>query len=390
VGAQTVKIPTYYNLRNLKVRATATALTAGGIAITVGVVVVVAGLLAGLNHAFAFNGDPLNVLLLRKGLDTEYASSVTKESFQIVKTLPALALSEDGQPMASLEVVTGIVLSRRDGSGDTNVTLRGITSQGIQLRPKVKLIEGRWFNEGQREMVAGQSLKKRFDVAVGSKVFFGRGEWTVVGVFGNNGAAQESELWSDVNQVAGESPRPHFSSMLVRAKNSAGVSDLLQSVATDPRLALATFREPDYYRHQTLAGNSMKFIGLFIAAIMGAGSCFAAANAMYASVAYRTHEIAVLRVVGFSRPQILGSFLLESTAMAFLGGVLGVLLLLPFQGFTTGTFNSFTFSEMIFKLEITPLVVAFALGAALLMGIIGGMMPAWSASRQDIVATLRQ
>jgi putative ABC transport system permease protein len=155
-------------------------------------------------------------------------------------------------------------------------------------------------------------------------------------------------------------------------------------------LGLATFREPDYYRGQTLAGDSMKFIGLFIAVIMAAGSCFAAAHAMYASVAYRVHEIALLRVVGFSRAQILSSFLLESTAMALLGGILGVLLLLPFHGFTTGTMNAFTFSEMIFKLEITPLVVAIALGAAVLMGIVGGIMPAWSASRQDIVVTLRQ
>ncbi len=385
-----VKIPTYYNIRNLKVRAGATFLTAGGIAITVGVVVAVAGLLAGLNRAFATNGDPLNVLLLRKGLDTEYASSVSKESFQTVKTLSGLALSEDGQPMASLETVAGIVLSRRDGSGDTNVTLRGMDTHGIQLRPKVKMIEGRWFNAGQREMVAGQSLKTRFDVSVGSKVFYGRGEWTVVGIFANRGAAQESELWADVNQVAGESPRPHFSSILIRAKSPAAVSDILQAVATDQRLGLATFREPDYYRRQTLAGDSMKFIGLFIAVIMAAGSCFAAANSMYASVAYRVHEIALLRVVGFSRAQILGSFLLESAVMAFLGGVLGVLLLLPFHGFTTGTMNAFTFSEMIFKLEITPLVVAISLGAAVFMGIVGGIMPAWSASRQDIVVTLRQ
>ena len=385
-----MKIPSYYNFRNLKVRATATALTAGGIAITVGVVVAVAGLLAGLNRALAFNGDPFNVLLLRKGLDSEYASSVSKESFQIVKTLPGLALAEDGQPMASLEVVTGIVLSRRDGSGDTNVTLRGIDVHGIQLRPKVKMIEGRWFTSGQREMVAGQSLKTRFAVTVGSKVFFGRGEWTVVGIFANNGTAQESELWSDANQVAGESPRPHFSSMLIRAKNSAAVSDLLQAVASDQRLGLAAFREPDYYRKQTLVGDSVKFVGLFIAVIMAAGSCFAAANAMYTSVAYRTHEIAVLRIVGFSRAQILGSFLLESTVMAFLGGILGVLLLLPFHGFTTGTMNASTFSEMIFRLEITPLVVVIALGAAVVMGIVGGMMPAWSASRQDIVVALRQ
>jgi putative ABC transport system permease protein len=385
-----VKIPSYYNFRNLRVRASATVLTAGGIAITVGIVIVVAGLVAGLNRAFASNGDPRNLLLLRKGLDTEYASSVTRESFQIVKNLPGIALADDKQPLASLEVVTGIVLSRRDRSGDTNVTLRGLAPQGIQLRPDAKMMEGRWFNAGQREMVAGQSLRTRFDVSVGSKVFFGRGEWTVVGIFANNGTVQESELWADVNQVAGESPRPHFSSILVRTVNPSTVSDILRTTENDQRLGLAVFREPDYYRRQMLVGDSMKFVGVFIALIMGVGSCFAAANAMYASVAYRAHEIALLRVVGFSRTQILSSFLLESTAMAFLGGILGVLLLLPFHGFTTGTMNAFTFSEMIFRLEITPLVVAIGLGAAVLMGIVGGIVPAWSASRQDIVVTLRQ
>lgn len=385
-----MKIPFYYNVRNLKIRSSATLLTSAGIAVTVGIVMAVAGLMSGLSHAFVRNGDDLNVLLLRKGLNTEYASNVTKESFQVVKTLPQVAQSVEGQPLASLEVVSGIVLARRDGSGDTNVTLRGIDAAGIQLRPRTKIIEGRWFAQGQREMVAGKALTTRFDVSVGSKIVFGRGEWTVVGIFANNGAVQESELWADTSQISGDSPRPHFSSILVRAKDETALSQLLQTAGNDPRLGLVGFREPDYYRRQTSAGDNVKFVGFFVAIIMAIGSCFAAANAMYSSVAYRIHEVALLRILGFSRRQILGSFVLESALMAFLGGIVGILVLLPFHGLTTGTFNPLTFSEMIFRLEITPVVVAIALGTALVMGILGGIMPAWFAARQDVVATLRQ
>jgi len=385
-----MKIPIYYNVRNLKIRKGATVLTSAGIAITVGIVVAVAGLLSGLNRAFEANGESLNVLLLRKGLSTEYASNITKEAFQVVKTRPEIASSIDGQPLASLEVVTGIVLPRRDGSGDTNVTVRGINAPGIELRSKTRIIEGRWFNAGQREMVAGQALRSRFDVNLGTKVVFGRGEWTIVGIFADKGAVQESELWADTAQITGDSPRPHFSSILLRAKDEAAVSQLIQGIANDPRLGLTAFREPDYYQQQTSAGASVKFVGFFVAFIMAIGSCFAAANAMYSAVAYRSNEVALLRVLGFSRHQILGSFILESALIALLGGVAGILLLLPFHGFTTGLFNPFTFSEMIFKLEITPLVVSLALATAVLMGILGGIMPAWFAARQEVVATVRK
>ncbi len=384
-----MNIPFYYNLRNLKVRAGATALTAAGIAVTVWVAVIVAGMVAGLNRAFATNGDPLNILILRKGLDTEYASSVSKQSFQTVKTLDGIGQSSDGQPLASLEVVTGIVLSRRDGSGDTNVTLRGVDAPGIQLRRHMRIFEGRWFHDGQRELVAGRSLKKRFDVDVGSQIFFGRGEWTVVGIFDDNNAAQESELWADANQVASDSPRPHYSSMLIQARDESTAAALMRQIENDSRLDVAVFSEPEYYARQTAAGNSIKFVGLFIALIMAAGSCFAAANTMFASVAYRADEIAVLRVMGFSRSDILASFLLESAVVAFMGGVLGVLLMAPFDGFTTGTMNSFTFSEMVFRFELTPEVIAIALGAAVLMGMIGGIVPSWAAAREDIVVKLR-
>ena len=384
-----MKIPLFYNIRNLKTRIGATLLTTMGIAITVGVVVLLSGLLTGLRHAFVANGDPLNLLLLRRGLNTEYASSVTTQQFQTVKGFSGVMQTADQQPMASIEAVMGLVLPRRRGAGDANVTLRGVSAAGIALRPKIRIVEGRWFNAGQREVVAGKSAQRRFDVTVGTRIVIGRGEWTVVGVFDNGDTAQESELWADVNQVTADSPRPHFSSMLVRAQDEQALEQLIRRIENDPRLGLAVYREPMYYAQQTATANSLKFVGFFMAVIMGIGSCFAAANTMFASVAYRGPEIAILRILGFSRSQILGSFVAESILIALCGGILGVLAVLPLNGFTTGTLNSFTFSEMIFKMQITPAVILTAFVTAVLMGIVGGLLPALQASRQNIAATMR-
>jgi len=385
-----MKIPLFYNWRNLKARAGATLLTLGGIAITVSVVVLLSGLLAGLRHAFIANGDPLNLLLLRKGLNTEYASSVTIQQFQTVKNLPGVAQMVDHQPMASIEAVMGVVLPRRRGAGDANITLRGVSSPGIALRPKIRIVDGRWFNAGQREIVAGKAAQKRFDVAIGSKIVVGRGEWTIVGVFDNEETAQESELWADVNQVTADSPRPHFSSMLIKAESNRALEEIKQRIENDPRLGLAVYREPAYYAQQTATAENLKFVGFFMAAIMGIGSCFAAANTMFTSVAYRGPEIAILRILGFSRSEVLGSFVAESILVSLLGGVLGIILVLPLNGFTTGTLNSFTFSEMIFKMQITPIVILIALGTAVVMGIFGGLLPAMQASRQNIASAMRQ
>jgi putative ABC transport system permease protein len=384
-----MKIPLFYNVRNLRTRIGATLLTTAGIAITVSVVVLLSGLLAGLRHAFVASGDPLNLLLLRKGLNTEYASSVTTQQFQAMKSLPGITQTADQQPMASIEAVMGVVLPRRHGAGDANITLRGVSAAGIALRPKIRIVEGRWFNAGQREVVAGKSARRRFDVSVGTRIVIGRGEWTVVGIFDNGDTAQESELWADVNQVTADSPRPHFSSMLVKAQDEQALKQLMQRIENDPRLGLAVYREQVYYAQQTATASSLKFVGLFMAIIMGIGSCFAAANTMFASVAYRGPEIAILRILGFSRSQILGSFVTESILIALAGGVLGVAAVLPLNGFTTGTLNSFTFSEMIFKMQITPAVILTAFATAVMMGILGGLLPALQASRQNIAVAMR-
>jgi len=262
---------------------------------------------------------------------------------------------------------------------------------GLELRPKVKIVQGRWFTPGQREVVVSESIQKRFShTNIGDTLQFGKGPWTVVGVFDAGGSAYESEVWGDVNQMAADFDRQGgFSSAYLRATDPVSADALVHRVSDDQRLKLEGMLETDYYAKQTRSGAPIKYIGWVVAIIMAIGSSFAAMNTMYAAVAYRSREIATLRVIGFSRPSILTSFVFESVVLSLLGAAVGILLMLPFDGMTTGTSNGVTFSEVIFSLRMTPQVVCIAILFAVIMGLFGGMAPAWHAARRDILAALR-
>jgi putative ABC transport system permease protein len=283
------------------------------------------------------------------------------------------------------------VLPRKDGTGEVNVTVRGMMPDGLELRPSVKLVDGRWFQTGQREVVVSKSLRQRFAHAnLGDSMEFGKGSWKVVGVFDAGGSAYESEVWGDVNQMASDFDRQGgFSSAYLRATDPIAADALKNRVSDDQRLKLEGVLETDYYAKQTSSGGPIKVIGIVVAFIMAIGSIFAAMNTMYAAVAYRGREIATLRVIGFSRPAILTSFVLESLMLALLGALVGILLMLPFNGMQTGTSNQVTFSEVVFSLRITPMVAGLAVAFALVMGLLGGLFPAWHAARQNILNALR-
>ena len=384
-------IPVSYNIRNLKLRKGLTVMTALGIALTVTTAVFILALLAGLNRAFVSTGDPLNVLVLRKGSQAELSGGFDAALFPTLKTLPGVAKDSHGEPMASAEWVVAIVLPRRDGTGEVNVIVRGMMQDGLELRPGVKLVEGRWFTPGQREVVVSQSIHKRFAHAnVGDTMQFGKGPWTVVGIFDAGGSAYESEIWGDVNQMASDFDRQGgFSSAYLRATDPIAADALRHRVSDDQRLRLDGMLETEYYAKQTRSGTPIKFVGFLVAIIMAIGSSFAAMNTMYAAVAYRGREIATLRVIGFSRPAILTSFVLESLLLSLLGALIGIVLMLPFNGMTTGTSNQVTFSEVVFSLRMTPGVVFAAIIFGMIMGLLGGMAPAWHAARQNILNALR-
>ncbi len=384
-------VPISYNIRNLRLRRGATALTALGIALTVTTAIFIMALLAGLNEAFATSGDPDNVLVLRKGSTSELsAGGVQRDAVQIIKDLPGVARDSRGNPMVSGEDILVIVLPRKDGTGEVNVTVRFLTPTGIEMRPKIKLAAGRWFTPGRREVTVSDAIRKRFAHAdIGDSMRIGSGDWTVVGVFDAEGTAHESEIWGDINQISADLDREVFSSALIRATDPVAAEALENRMNDDQRLKLSGMLEPDYYATQTRSGAPIKFVGIVVAIIMAIGSCFAAMNTMYASVAYRAREIATLRIIGYSRPSILRSFVVESLLLSLLGALIGIVLMLPFDGMTTGTSNAVTFSEVVFSLRLTPAVLGTAILFAIVMGLFGGLAPAWLAARQNIVAALR-
>jgi putative ABC transport system permease protein len=384
-------IPISYNIRNLRLRKGLTIMTALGIALTVTTAIFLMALSAGLQRAFVSSGNPLNVLVLRKGSESELTGGFDASLFPTLKTLPGIAKDSHGEPMVSGEWNVVIVLPRKNGTGEVNVTVRGMMPDGLELRPSAKLIAGRWFQPGQREVVVSKSIRDRFAHAnIGDTMQFGKGDWTVVGVFDAGGSAYESEVWGDVNQMSSDFDRQGgFSSAYLRATDPIAADALKNRVSDDQRLKLDGLMETDYYAKQTSSGAPIKVIGIVVGVIMAIGSSFAAMNTMYAAVAYRGREIATLRVLGFSRPAILTSFVLESLLLALLGAAVGILLMLPFNGMQTGTSNAVTFSEVVFSLQITWLVALNAVLFALLMGFFGGLFPAWHAARQNILSALR-
>jgi putative ABC transport system permease protein len=384
-------IPIQYNLRNLKLRKGATIMTALGIALTVTTAIFIMALLAGLDAAFHSSGDAKNVLVMRKGATSELsAGGVDRDALPTMKELPGVEHDPHGEPMISGEDLLVIVLPRNDGSGDANVTVRFMTAMGIEMRPEVKLVSGRWFTPGQREIVVSDSIHMRFGQAnIGDTMWIGKGSWAVVGIFDAGGSSHDSEIWGDVNQLAADFDRTTYNSALIRATDPVAADALKNRVADDQRLKLNGMLETDYWAKQTNSGAPIKYVGTIVAIIMAIGSCFAAMNTMYAAVAYRSREIATLRVIGFSRPSILTSFVFESVVLALLGAAVGIVLMLPFNGMTTGTNNPSTFSEAVFSLRMTPGVVGSAVIFAVVMGLFGGIAPAWHAAKREILASLR-
>jgi putative ABC transport system permease protein len=384
-------IPVSYNLRNLVVRKTTTVITALGIALTVAVLLAVLALVNGLKTAFQSSGDPRQILVMRKGATAELSSAVTREAFQDLKSMAGIARDGD-EPMASLEMVTVINLPRVDSPTGMNVTLRGILPVGIKMRDDLKLQDGRWFQTGQREVVVGKSIAKRYPGAhLGEKLRFGRGEWQVVGVMDGGKSAVNSEIFGDLNQISSDFNRlDGLSSILLRATDAATVPALVNSLNDDRRLGVLAETEKSYYEAQTNSGALLQFLGLFIAIIMAVGSSFAAMNTMYAAVARRATEIGTLRVLGFSKNSIMLSFLMESLLLAGLGGLVGCLLVLPLNNITTGVGSFVTFSEIDFNFRVSPEIMLIGVGFALVMGALGGLFPARMAARKEILVALRE
>jgi len=385
-------IPVSYNLRNLMVRKTTTIMTALGIALTVAVLLAILALVNGLDSSLHATADPLHVLVLRNGSTTEVVSNFTRTGFQVLKDKPGIARDSSGQPLASLELVTIINLANASNPDGQNITLRGLTPVGVELRHGLKLAQGRWFQPGTRELVAGSSIAESYPQAqLGSEIRIGQWDWKVVGVMAESRRATDSEIFADLNELSADQHRAEvLSSALVEATNPVAADALIKNIEGDQQLNMTAMSEKAYYDSQTSSGDPVEFLGIFCSIIMAIGSAFAAMNTMYSAVARRTAEIGTLRVLGFSRGAVLLSFFIEALLLSALGGILGCLLTLPLNGVTASIGNFSTFSQMAFNFRVTPHIMLTGVIFALVLGACGGLFPSFGAARKEIVAALRE
>ncbi len=387
-------IPLSYNLRNLKVRYTTTIMTALGIGLTVAVLLGILALVNGLRTSLEVTGNPRQVLALRQGSTAELVSVVTQEQFNTIKFLDGIE-QLDGEPMASHEVVSIVSLRLRGTTEDEgnmgNVNIRGLSPMGLRMRDGLELVEGRWFESGKREVVVGEGVHGiRAGTDIGDKIPFGRGDWEVVGIFNAGRSAYNSEIWTDGNLATTDLGRGSTrSSAIIRATDEAAAQAISNRIKEDQRLLLEGRLERDYYAEQMSSAAPIQGLGIFVAIIMAIGSCFAAMNTMYTAVARRAREVGTLRLLGFSRWSIIGSFVFESIVLSLLGGIAGVLLVLPLNGIESRLGNQLTFSETTFSFQITPESIAAGLIFAAVMGMIGGLLPARLAAGKTILNSLR-
>lgn len=384
-------IPIRYNLRHLVRRWRTTVLTSLAIGLVVAVFVIMLSLAQGLSDAFVSSGDPLNVLVLRSGATSETNSLINRDQMRLLKYLPGVDTDPNGDPLISVEVINLMNLPKTSG-GTSNAMVRGVSPAAFAIRPLVKIVEGRPFRPGLREIIVGSTASGRFaDCRVGQTLKFVNSHYTIVGRFDAARSAFDSEFWGDTEELSREFNRDFYSTVVLRVADSRAAADLIARIVADRQLASMKPRtEWDYYQDQTKNAGPIRFLGGFLAVVMAVGAVFSAMNTMYAAVAGRGREIATLRVLGFSRRSILLSFVIESILLALIGGVIGGLLSLPMNGVATGTSNFLTFTEVAFYFRVTPPLLIGGLVFAAIMGAVGGFLPALQASRRPIVETLRE
>jgi ABC-type antimicrobial peptide transport system permease subunit len=384
-------VPLAYIARNLVARRLTTALTAGGMALVVYVFATVLMLSAGLEKTLVATGEDDNVVVIRRSAQTEVQSGIARLQAGIVESLPEIALSSDGRPLVSKEPVVLINLPKRATGKPANVVIRGVTPIGLELRPQVKLVEGRMFHPGTAEVLAGRSIADGFQGAgLGETLRFASRDWTVVGVFDAGHTAFDSEIWGDAEQMLQAFRRTGFSSMLFRLNDPSEFDGVKAAIETDPRLQLEAKREKRFYAEQSEAlSRFISYLGTGISIIFSIGAVIGAAITMYASVASRTAEIGTLRALGFSRGAILTAFLGEALLLGLLGGVVGLIGASMMQALSISTTNFQTFAEIAFSFTLTPKIVIVSLIFALMMGFVGGFLPAARAARMKIVDALR-
>lgn len=380
-----------YTWRNLITRKLTTGMTVLGMGLVVFVFAAVLMLANGLEETLVATGSENNAIFVRDGANTETVSLVMRSDASIAKTQAEVAVDAEGQPIAVNEIVVLISTTKRGKTDAANVVIRGTNDNVLGLRENVRLTAGRMFTPGTSEVIAGSAVSENFaGCGLGESVSFSGREWTVVGVFDAGGAGFDSELWGDVDQVQQAFRRNIFSSVTVRLRDPAQFDQLKSKMESDPRMTVDVHGEKDYYAKQSQATSTfIRVVGQVISIIFGMGAIVGAMITMYAAVANRTVEIGTLRAIGFSRSRILFVFLLESLWISLLGGAVG-LFAASFMSFVqVSTTNWDTFSELAFNFALSPGIIIGSFIFAIMMGMIGGFLPAVRASRANIIESLR-
>ncbi|MFH1147180.1 MAG: ABC transporter permease [Pseudomonadota bacterium] len=384
-------IPFSYSFRNLWTRRLTTILTAGGMALVVFVFAAILMLAEGLRQTLVETGSHDNVVAIRKAAASEVQSGVDRVQASIVASLPQIAGGRNGRPLVAKELVVLINLPKRGSDKPSNVVIRGASEASFPLRPQVRIASGRLFRPGSSEIIAGKSIAKRFKGGgIGESLRFAMRNWRVVGVFDAGATGFSSEIWGDADQMMPAFRRQSYSSVIFRLRNPADFDGVKKQIESDPRLTLEAKRETRYYADQSeMMATFLRVLGIALTLIFSIGAVIGAMITMYAAVSNRITEIGTLRALGFRGRSILIAFLMESLLLGLVGGLAGLFFASFMQLFTVSTMNWQTFSELAFTFTLTGEIVWKALAFSVVMGLLGGALPAVRASRMKIVDALR-
>lgn len=384
---------TLLNLRNIPQRLGSSFVAIIGVAAVVGVFAGVLSMASGFSRTMIAAGATDSVVILRAGSTGELASAVSNEQIQIISTAPGVR-KKDGVAEVSGELYVVVDVAKKSTEDAANVPLRGVQQGAFGIRDNMSIIEGRAFEEGKNELLVGRSAQRQFKgLEIGNAVPFGVVEWTVVGVFEDDGSVSESELWADVRVVQSTYRRGN-SYQTVRAKleSAEAIEELTAYLDADPRIDVDVVNEREFYSQQSkMMTDLISYVGYPLTILMSIGAIFGALNTMYSSISARAKEIATLRAIGFRPVSILVSVMIESGALALIGGLIGAGLAWIFlNGFTVSTLNAASFSQVVFDFVVSPDLLVQGLIAAVIIGLVGGLFPAIRAVRIPVSTALRE
>lgn len=386
-------IPIIYNLRSVKARWTSAIVAVVGIAGTVGVFVAMLSLARGFKATLVSSGSPDNAIVMRAGATSEMTGGVGIDTVKIMQDKPGIALSADG-PLMTPEIVLVAPIPLISTGTDANVEVRGVSKNVLEIRRNIKILQGRMFTPGLYEIVVGRNANVSYaGLTLGNTISLGSAHWKIVGIFDAGGSSFDSEIWGDAHLIGPAYNRPDtfFQSVTVHLTSRDTFQRLKDAATADPRLNVDVTREIDYYAKQSNRLTTLiTVLGGIVAAIMAIGAVFGALNTMYSAVAERGREIATMRALGFGGPSVVVSFVIEALLIAFVGGLIGCLAVIPLNGLTTGAMNLQTFSHVAFAFKITPELLVRGVVFALVMGLIGGFLPAVRAAQLPVATALRE